>query len=69
MSERGLRKIIAYAKHRSEDPIPKKSKNSGQPAKISLSAIREIKTRITRNTCITARNLKKNIPPHQENEE
>jgi hypothetical protein len=62
MSERGLRKILAYAKNHPEEPIPKKSKNAGRPTKISLGAIREIKKRIARNPCITARNLKKNIP-------
>ncbi len=41
MSERGLRKIIAYAKHHREDPIPKKSKNVGQTTEISLGAIIE----------------------------
>ncbi len=61
MIERGLRKIIAYAKHHPEDPIPKKIKNAGGPTKISLGAIREIKKRIARNPCITAQNLK-NIP-------
>ncbi len=49
-----------------EDRIPKKSKNAGRPTKISLGAIREIKTRIARNPCITAWNLKKNIPQLQE---
>jgi hypothetical protein len=29
MSERGLRKIITYAKHHPESSIPKKSKNAG----------------------------------------
>jgi hypothetical protein len=49
MNERGLRKIIANAKHLPEDYIPKKSKNAGGPTKLSIGAIREIKNRIVRN--------------------
>jgi hypothetical protein len=48
MSERGLRKILAYAKHYQEDPIPKKSKNAGRPTKISLGTIREIRRGLRR---------------------
>jgi hypothetical protein len=48
MSERGLRKSIAFAKQNPEDLIPKKSKNSGLLTKISLGAIGETKMVIER---------------------
>jgi hypothetical protein len=62
MSERCLRNIFAYAKAHPEAPIPKKSKIAGRPSKIFLGAIREMKRRLMRNPCITARKLKKDIP-------
>jgi hypothetical protein len=37
MSERGLRRVLAYARKNPEAPVKKKSKNAVRPSKLSLA--------------------------------
>jgi hypothetical protein len=37
MSERGLRRVLAYARKNPEAPVKNKSKNAGRPSKLSLA--------------------------------
>jgi hypothetical protein len=67
MSERGLRKILSYAKKHPGDPVARKSGWSGRPSKVSLGTIMQIKRKVLRNptthdsTCVVIKLLIKII--------
>jgi transposase len=62
MSERGLRRVLAYARKHPEDPVKPKSKNAGRPTKLSLGTVRKMKRLISNNPSITAKAIKSSLP-------
>jgi hypothetical protein len=59
---REVRNILAYAKQLSLEPIKKKSQNVRKPPRASLGTIMKIKKKVNRNTFVSAKILKKDIP-------
>ena len=58
MSERTLRRVLAAAKASPEDPVPKRKKTSGRPAKVMATTLIVMRRHLVRDPTLTAGQLK-----------
>lgn len=62
MSERTLRRVLAAAKASPEDPVPKRKKTSGRPAKVMATTLIVMRRHLVRDPTLTAGQLKALMP-------
>ena len=62
MNERTLRRVLAAAKASPEDPVPKRKKTSGRPAKVMATTLIVMRRHLVRDPTLTAGQLKALMP-------
>ena len=62
MSERTLRRVLAAAKASPEDPVPKRKKTSGRPAKVMATTLIVMRRHLVWDPTLTAGQLKALMP-------